>query len=210
MINSLIVAEASFKKSPVIKLIANPYQDYVQEYNEKNKALILENQAKKKVIANKLSALEKKANADTKETSDLAMELSSITNADFRRIIVDDITPGSLVRQLAVNGTLLMMSDEAGSLGNFNGRYSTNGAPNLDLLLKSWNGETFISDRITRESITLYKPYVSFCLACQLYIWDSMIGNMAFKGKRLSCKACILLSQRPERYKEVQHRTYPR
>ena len=182
VIDSLIVAEASFKKSPVMKLVAKPYQDYVQEYNEKNKALILENQAKKKVIANKLAALEKKADADTKEMSDLAMELSSITNADFRRIIVDDITPESLVRQLAINGTLLMMSDEAGSLGNFNGRYSANGAPNLDLLLKSWNGETFISDRITRESVILYKPYVSICLACQPYIWDSMIGNMAFRG----------------------------
>ena len=178
----LIVAEASFKKSPVMKLVAKPYQDYVQEYNEKNKALILGNQAKKKVIANKLADLEKKADADTKEMSDLAMELSSITNADFRRIIVDDITPESLVRQLAINGTLPMMSDEAGSLGNFNGRYSANGVPNLDLLLKSWNGETFISDRITRESVILYKPYVSICLACQPYIWDSMIGNMAFRG----------------------------
>lgn len=182
VIDSLIVAEASFKKSPVMKLISQPYQNYVQEYNEKNKALILENQAKKKVLANKLTVLEKKTDADTKEMSDLSMELSKITNADFRRIIVDDITPESLIRQLAKNGTLLMMSDEAGSLGNFNGRYSTNGAPNLDLLLKSWNGETFISDRITRESVVLHKPYVSICLACQPYIWDSMIGNMAFRG----------------------------
>lgn len=166
VIDSLIVAEASFKKSPVMKLISQPYQDYVQEYNEKNKALILEKQAKKKVLANKLSALEKNPDADTKEMSDLSLELSKITGADFRRIIVDDITPESLVRQLAINGTLLMMSDEAGSLGNFNGRYSTNGSPNLDLLLKSWNGETFISDRITRESVILYKPYVSICLAC--------------------------------------------
>ena len=87
------------------------------------------------------------------------MEMDSIKNADFRRIIVDDITPESLVRQLAINGTLLMMSDEAGSLGNFNGRYSSNGTPNLDLPLKSWKGETYISDRITRDSITIYKPY---------------------------------------------------
>lgn len=77
------------------------------------------------------------------------------------------------------------MSDEAGSLGNFNSRYSSNSAPNLDLLLKSWNGETFISDRIMRESVILYKPYVSICLACQPYIWDSMINNMAFRGSGL-------------------------
>ena len=55
-----------------MKLVVKPYQDYVQEYNEKNKALILENQAKKKVIANKLAALEKKADADTKEMSTLS------------------------------------------------------------------------------------------------------------------------------------------
>lgn len=182
VIDSLIVAEASFKKSPVMKLVSQPYQDYVQEYNTNNKAAILENQAKKKVLANKLAALEKDPNADTKEMSDLSLQISKITNADFRRIVVDDITPESLVRQLAINGTLLMMSDEAGSLGNFNGRYSANGSPNLDLLLKSWNGETFISDRITRESVILYKPYVSICLACQPYIWDNMIGNMAFRG----------------------------
>lgn len=109
VIDSLIVAEASFKKSPVMKLVSQPYQDYVQEYNEKNKSLILEKQAKKKVLANKLSALEKNPDADTKEMSDLSLEFSKITGADFRRIIVDDITPESLVRQLAINGTLLMI-----------------------------------------------------------------------------------------------------
>lgn len=182
VIDSLIVAEASFKKSPVMKLISMPYRDYVSEYNEKNKAVIVENKARKKLLTAKLSALEKEVDADVKEIAKLSLELDSITNADFRRIIVDDITPESLVRQLDINGTLMMMSDEAGSLGNFNGRYSSGNAPNLDLLLKSWNGETYISDRATRDSIVLKKPYVSICLACQPYIWDNMIGNLAFRG----------------------------
>ncbi len=54
--------------------------------------------------------------------------------------------------------------------------------PNLDLLLKSWNGETYISDRATRASIVLKKPYMSICLACQPYVFDSMISNTAFRG----------------------------
>ena len=70
------------------------------------------------------------------------------------------ITPESLVNQLNENGTLLMISDEAGMLGNFSGRYSNN-ISNLDLLLESWNGEMYISDRATRDSIVLKKPYVS-------------------------------------------------
>ncbi len=69
-------------------------------------------------------------------------------------------------------------------LGNFSGRYSNN-VPNLDLLLKSWNGEPYISDRATRESITLKKPYMSICLACQSYVFDSMINNSAFRGSGL-------------------------
>lgn len=86
VIDCLIVAEASFKKSPVMKLISQPYQEFVREYNEKNKEIILENKAKKKVLTNKLSALEKNPDADTREMSKLSMELSNITNADFRRI----------------------------------------------------------------------------------------------------------------------------
>lgn len=69
-------------------------------------------------------------------------------------------------------------------LGNFSGRYSNN-IPNLDLLLKSWNGETYISDRATRTSIVLKKPYMSICLACQPYVFDSMISNTAFRGSGL-------------------------
>lgn len=77
-----------------------------------------------------------------------------------------------------------MISDEAGMLGNFSGRYSGN-IPNLDLLLKSWNGETYISDRATRGCIVLKKPYMSICLACQPYMFDSMINNSAFRGSGL-------------------------
>jgi hypothetical protein len=57
--------------------------------------------------------------------------------------------------------------------------------PNLDLLLKSWNVETYISDRATRGSIVLKKPYMSICLACQPYVFDSMINNPAFRGSGL-------------------------
>lgn len=47
---------------------------------------------------------------------------------------MDDITPESLVIELSENDSLLMISDEAGMLSNFNGKYS-GGIPNLDLFL---------------------------------------------------------------------------
>ena len=67
---------------------------------------------------------------------------------------------------------LLMISDEAGMLSNFNGKYN-GGIPNLDLLLKSWNGEKYICNRVIRGRTEIPRPYLSVALAGQPYIWDN-------------------------------------
>lgn len=184
VINSLTVAEPSFKKSPIISMVKKPYIQFANSWNESNKQDIFKSQAERKILESRLMALEKKDDVTADEIAELQTRLSNTPVSTFRRIVVDDITPESLVNQLEQNGTLLMISDEAGMLGNFSGRYSNN-IPNLDLLLKSWNGETYISDRATRESIVLKKPYMSVCLACQPYVFDSMISNTAFRGSGL-------------------------
>lgn len=176
VLDALTVAEPSFKKSPVISMVKRPYIQFAHDWNENNKQDIYKSQAELRILETKLAALEKKEDATADEIAELQTKISNIPSSNFRRIVVDDITPESLVNQLEENGTLLMISDEAGMLGNFSGRYSNN-VPNLDLLLKSWNGETYISDRATRASIVLKKPYMSICLACQPYVFDSMINN---------------------------------
>ena len=184
VLDTLTIAEPSFKKSPVISMIKRPYIQFAHDWNENNKQDIFKSQAERKLLEGKLEALEKKKDVTAEEIAKLQTEISNIPLNNFRRIVVDDITPESLVHQLEENGTLQMISDEAGMLGNFSGRYSNN-VPNLDLLLKSWNGETYISDRATRGSIVLKKPYMSICLACQPYVFDSMINNSAFRGSGL-------------------------
>lgn len=184
VLDALTVAEPSFKKSPVISMVKRPYIQFAHDWNENNKQDIFKAQAERNILINQLNALEKKDNVTAEEIAELQTKLSNIPQSNFRRIVVDDITPESLVHQLEENGTLLMISDEAGMLGNFSGRYSNN-IPNLDLLLKSWNGETYISDRATRETIVLKKPYMSICLACQPYVFESMINNSAFRGSGL-------------------------
>lgn len=154
VLDTLTIAEPSFKKSPVISLIKRPYIQFAHDWNEHNKQDIFTAQAEYKLLESKLEALEKKKDVTAEEIAKLRTELSNMPPSNFRRIAVDDVTPESLVNLLEENGTLLMISDESGMLGNFNGRYSNN-IPNLDLLLKSWNGETYISDRATRASIVL-------------------------------------------------------
>ncbi|MDE6833914.1 MAG: DUF3987 domain-containing protein [Ruminococcus sp.] len=184
VIDALTIAEPSFKKSPVISAIKRPYVQFTYDWNEQNKTDIFRCQAERKILESQLLALEKKNDVTADEIANLKTKISNIQDNNFRRIAVDDVTPEALVRLLYDNKSLLMISDEAGMLGNFNGRYSNN-IPNLDLILKSYNGETYISDRVGRDSITLKRPYVSICLACQPYVFDSMINNTAFRGSGL-------------------------
>ena len=184
VLDSLIIAEPSTKKSPVISAVKKPYADFASDWNERHKTEIFHAQAEKKLMEQRVSELEKSEETSADEIAELRTKLSNSQTADFRRIIVDDITPESLVYQLKQNRTLLMISDEAGMLGNFSGRYSNN-VPNLDLLLKSWNGESYISDRATRESVSLKRPYMSVCLAAQPYVFDGMMASAAFRGSGL-------------------------
>ncbi len=184
VLDSLIIAEPSTKKSPVISAVKRPYADFASDWNERHKTEIFHAQAEKKLMEQRISELEKSDESNADEIAELKTRLSNSEAADFRRITVDDITPESLVYQLKQNGTLLMISDEAGMLGNFAGRYSNN-LPNLDLLLKSWNGESYQSDRATRESVSLRRPYMSVCLAAQPYVFDGMMSSPAFRGSGL-------------------------
>ena len=184
VLDSLIIAEPSTKKSPVISAVKRPYADFATDWNEHHKTEIFHAQAEKKLLEQQLCDLEKSGESDADDIAELKTKLSNFHDSDFRRIIVDDITPESLVYKLKQNGTLLMISDEAGMLGNFSGRYSNN-LPNLDLLLKSWNGESYISDRATRDSVSLRRPYMSVCLAAQPYVFDGMMASSAFRGSGL-------------------------
>ena len=184
VLDSLIIAEPSTKKSPVISAVKKPYADFASDWNERHKTEIFHAQAEKKLLEQQLAELEKSDEVTADDIAELKTELSNFRDSDFRRIIVDDITPESLAYQLKQNGTLLMISDEAGMLGNFSGRYSNN-IPNLDLLLKSWNGESYQSDRATKESVSLRRPYMSVCLAAQPYVFDGMMSSSAFRGSGL-------------------------
>lgn len=124
VLNSLTVAEASFKKSPVIALVKQPYKQFVNTWNADNKSRIFKLQADRKLLESELDSLEKKKDVTADEIAELQTRISNLPTDDFRRIVVDDITPEALVNQLRINGSLLMISDEAGMLENFGGRYS--------------------------------------------------------------------------------------
>lgn len=62
VLDTLTIAEPSFKKSPVMSLIKRPFIQFVHDWNENNKQDIFQSQAEQKLLLGKTEALEKKKN----------------------------------------------------------------------------------------------------------------------------------------------------
>lgn len=138
---------------------------------------------KKKLL--EADKLEKEGSKDVVQIARLRTQAEQMVDIGRRRIAVDDITPESLIQLMGRNRSLLMISDEAGMLGNFAGRYSNNNIANMNMILKAWSDESFFCDRATKESIQISNPCLSISLAGQPYLWDSMISNSVFRNSGL-------------------------
>lgn len=164
--------------------IKAPFDTFESEYNKDHREEMYKAQQDVKALEARVKAMEKEDEPDTAAIAKLRVQADNIRNTTPIRIAVDDITPESLVIELSENDSLLMISDEAGMLSNFNGNYN-GGIPNLDLLLKSWNGEKYICNRVISGRTEIPRPYLSVALAGQPYIWDNMMNDTAFRSSGL-------------------------
>ena len=191
---SLVIAQPSERKSPVMHFIKEPFDSFESAYNNEHREDIYKAQQDFKALEQRIKTMEKEDEPDTAEIAKLRVQAENIRNTSPVRIAVDDITPESLAVQLSENGSLLMISDEAGMLSNFNGKYS-GGIPNLDLILKSWNGEKYISDRVVRGRSEIDRPYLSIAIAGQPYIWDNMMSDSAFRSSGLLARFILCFAE---------------
>lgn len=199
---SLIIAQPSERKSPVMHFIKEPFDSFESQYNSEHREEIYKAQQDFKALEARVKAMEKADEPDTAEIAKLRVQAENIKNTSPVRIAVDDITPESLAIELSENGSLLMISDEARMLSNFNGKYS-GGIPNLDLFLKAWNGEKYICNRVSRGRSEIPRPYLSVAIAGQPYIWDNMMNDTAFRSSGLLARFIHCFSQ-----SDVGHRKY--
>lgn len=185
MIYSFIIAEPSERKSPVVKFIKKPFVDFELKYNQEHAEEFHKIEAIKKKFLFEADKLEKEGSKDVDQIAKLKTQAEQISDVGKRRITIEDITPESLIQLMGKNKSLLMISDEAGMLGNFTGRYSNNNIPNMDMILKAWSGESFFCDRATKETIQIPTPCLSISLAGQPYLWDNMVSNPIFRNSGL-------------------------
>jgi hypothetical protein len=101
-------------------------------------------------------------------------------------LIADDVTPEKLATMLSASGgALAIMSGEGGILDTIAGRYSSEGVPNLDVLLKAYTGETIRIDRQSRGSEYVHRPALTIGLMIQPVVLQSLQNKRVMKGKGL-------------------------
>jgi replicative DNA helicase len=138
-----------------------------------------------------------KAAKDAVKTDDAAAQQSALEAARLLaelpepvvpQLLISDVTPEALIECLArQGGRLASITAEGGIFDNLAGRYSR-GVPNLDGVLRAFNGEPIHVDRVTR-STTVERPTLTLGLAIQPHVMKEVLRPEApFSGRGLSAR----------------------
>lgn len=187
----VVVGRPSERKSPTLKETTKPVFKYVEEENEKRQPYIAEYELKKKILTGRLKniqdALAKMSKKNTYTMNDAIecqKELTELEEVRELKMILDDVTPESLVKAMQENNERMgIISAEGGIFGMLAGRYNNN--TNFDIFLKSYSGEYYSAVRIGREDAELKHPYLTICLAVQPQVISDIMENKDFRGKGL-------------------------
>lgn len=187
----VVVGRPSERKSPTLKETTKPVFKYVEEENEKRQPYIAEYELKKKILTGRLKniqdALAKMSKKNTYTMNDAIecqKELTELEEVRELKMILDDVTPESLVKAMQENDERMgIISAEGGIFGMLAGRYNNN--TNFDIFLKSYSGEYYSAVRIGREDAELKHPYLTICLAVQPQVISDIMENKDFRGKGL-------------------------
>jgi len=119
------------------------------------------------------------------ELDDVAAEIGELTVEPPPRLLVDDITPEALGIALQNNrGHVGIISAEGGVFASISGRYQQ-GTPQLDLILKSYDGDPYRVDRVGRDPITIDRPAVVLGLVVQPHVLAETAQTPALRERGL-------------------------
>lgn len=182
------------RKTPAVDSMTGPALRAQSELHEAMASEIAAATNKKKIMEAALERARKAAvGADgderdrlTADAETLAQELATMNVPAAPRLLADDCTQEQLARMLAQQqGRLAVISDEGGIFDMMAGRYTKNGAPNIDVYLKAHNGSPLHVDRIGREALFVARPALTIGLAVQPDVIAGLASKPGFRGRGL-------------------------
>ncbi len=196
----LITAEPSELKSPTLKRFKRPLEQWEEEQHAKKKECIQEAISTNKTIEKLIEGKRAKATRikDTSELQSLSQEIILLeqelaTVPHYTRLFADDVTPESLGAILENQGGRLTIAEaEGGFFATLAGRYAK-GVPNLDLILKAYNGENVRIDRKGHKPIFIKNPCLTLLFLIQPYLLKNRDNSEAFQGRGLDARFLYII-----------------
>ena len=204
-LNIMVVAalETGNRKTSVVEALFKPHLEWEQAVYELMKPEIDRVSAKNAAIEARL----KKLNSDYAKAEDATARADILkeiqgTKEEIEplpvppRVIFDDITPEHMGTMAALhNGRMALVSDEGGIFDILAGRYSKNGAPNLDLFLKGYSGSSVRVDRGSREPVIIDNPALSLGISPQPETLVRLGAMPGFRARGVMARIGFLLPE---------------
>lgn len=182
----LVDAAPSEGKSPVINHFLKPLYEIEREQLREYKLKRSHELADKRLLEQRVQLAEKTATKGegnaTADFFEAHRALASFEESPSPRICYDDVTPEGLVEKMAGNGRAFIASAEGGIFQTIAGRYS-NGIPNLDAILKAYDGEPLSVDRKGADPLVIMRPLLTLALMVQQHTWEQVKTNADFMGR---------------------------
>jgi hypothetical protein len=187
------ILEPGERKTGSLGAVAGPLRDLETARAREMAPKVRESQHAHADAAARVAALAKKAASATKGTEAIEGALRDARakidglGEPLRapRWFADDTTPEALGRRLAEHdGRMAIFASEGGLFETLAGRYA-NGTPNLDLVLKGWDGaEPWIYDRVGLH-LRIAEPLLAMCLFVQPDVLVALADKPGFRGRGL-------------------------
>lgn len=194
---SAVVALPSERKSPMAAEVMSPIYSYMKRENDSRRPAVEEYRTRKDMLQRRIESMKKMATsgkrakndspATTEDIMALCRELDDLEQREinYLNLVADDITMEALATAMVENGgKMALVSTEGGIFNTLSGLYS-NGVVNMDLFLKSYSGDFFQIDRVSRKRETIEHPSLTVLLTVQRSVLEAIMGNNDFKGRGL-------------------------
>lgn len=176
-----VIAQPSERKSGVYKRFINPVTAYERQENERRAPLIKAYRQEYANIEKQLSKLLGKEGTQ-QQAAELIKRQFELKPVNRLTLNLTDTTAEALADKMAENGNRIgLLTDEGGLFDTIAGRYSR-GIPNLDLILKGFDGGTVHISRKDREVI-MYDSTITMGMLVQQNVIDGIMNNPSFNGR---------------------------
>lgn len=164
-------AVSSHVSRPLYVIERDIREAHSQETAGKEDLLAVANKRKERILNDLVKTRTPSERLNLEADLDAARaEIEALTIPPARQLLCDDITPEALGVLLSENdGHIGIMSTEGGVFASISGRY-TQGTPQLDLILKSYDGDPYRANRIGRAKVILDHPSIVLGLAVQPHV----------------------------------------